>query len=424
MIETAEAVANLEEIVRTPGLDGVYIGPADLTLGVMQGALPPGFDREEPEMLEVIHRILRAAKGAGIRAGIHCGTPEYAARAIGWGFDLTTVGMDTRLLATSAATILAKVRQLLAADGGAPSRSPPRSVGPPATAAAARRRRVGLVGYGAVGRYLARAIQQDPVCRERLELAFVCNPRTPSVVRDDPSLPVGVALDALADFASRGADLIVEVAHPTISEQYGAQFLEHADYLPSSVTAFANAETERAMREASESGQGHGIYIPSGALWGARDIQNMAHRGNLGGLTVTMKKAPHHLKLQAPLSHKLDEVVASGATGETVLFEGPCRELAPLAPNNTNTIAAAALAAHTLGMDGTIGRLVCDPSLEAHIVEVEVTGAANPGAPAFRCVTQRINPAAKGAVTGDATYASFMSSMLDAGGRGGGLHFC
>lgn len=196
------------------------------------------------------------------------------------------------------------------------------------------------------------------------------------------------------------------------------------DYLPSSVTAFANAETERAMREASESGQGHGIYIPSGALWGARDIQNMAHRGNLGGLTVTMKKAPHHLKLQAPLSHKLDEVVASGATGETVLFEGPCRELAPLAPNNTNTIAAAALAAHTLGMDGTIGRLVCDPSLEAHIVEVEVTGAANPGAPAFRCVTQRINPAAKGAVTGDATYASFMSSMLDAGGRGGGLHFC
>ena len=45
MIETAEAVRNLEAIVATPGLDGVYVGPADLALGVTNGALPPGFDR-------------------------------------------------------------------------------------------------------------------------------------------------------------------------------------------------------------------------------------------------------------------------------------------------------------------------------------------------------------------------------------------
>jgi aspartate dehydrogenase len=168
----------------------------------------------------------------------------------------------------------------------------------------------------------------------------------------------------------------------------------------------------------------HGIYIPSGALWGARDIQNMASRGNLCGLTVTMKKAPHHLKLLPPLSDALTEIVASGAKGESVLYDGPVRGLAPLAPNNTNTMAAAALAAHNLGMDGTRGRLIADPDLEAHIVEVEVEGAGKPGAPPFRCVTRRFNPAESGAVTGDATYASFMSSILDAGGRGDGLHFC
>jgi hypothetical protein len=111
--------------------------------------------------------------------------------------------------------------------------------------------------------------------------------------------------------------------------------------------------------------------------------------------------------------------------GETVLYEGPIRELAPQAPNNTNTIAAAALAAHTLGMDGTVGKLIADPSLQAHIVEIEVTGVASqPNTPPFRCFTRRYNPAAKGAVTGDATYASFMSSILDAHGRGSGLHFC
>lgn len=113
MIETREAVKNLHEIVSTPGLDAIYIGPADLTLGVMQGKLPPGFDRQEPEMIEVIQRILKAAKAAGIRACIHCGTPEYAAKAIGWGFDLTTISGDTRLLMAAASESVGKVRTLL-----------------------------------------------------------------------------------------------------------------------------------------------------------------------------------------------------------------------------------------------------------------------------------------------------------------------
>ena len=257
----------------------------------------------------------------------------------------------------------------------------------------------------------------------RLELAFVWDIES-HIVRDDSSVPPHAKLENLADFASKRPDLIVEVAHPTISENYGAAFLGHADYMVASVTALADAPTESAMRAASTSGAGHGIYIPAGALWGARDIQNMAHRGNLRGLRVTMRKAPHHLKLLPPLSKRLEEVVASGTKGETVLYEGPARGLAPVAPNNTNTIAAAALAAHTLGMDGTIGRLVVDPDLEAHIVEVEVEGAGKPGAPPFKCVTRRYNPAETGSVTGDATYASFLSSVLEAGGRGDGLHFC
>ena len=117
--------------------------------------------------------------------------------------------------------------------------------------------------------------------------------------------------------------------------------------------------------------------------------------------------------------------------------------------------AAAALAAHTLGMDGTVGKLVADPGLDAHVVEVpdptsaaacpptrahttlrrsrvdtyvrwqiEVQGVGKTGMLPFTCATRRYNPAVKGAVTGDATYASFMSSILDAGGRGSGLHFC
>lgn len=115
MIETAEAMDNLAEIVTTPGLDGVYVGPADLTLGLSNGTLPPGFDREEPEMVAAIHRIRTAAKGAGTRAALHCGSSDYAARALGWGFDMVTLLNDVRLLAASAGESVARTRRLIAA---------------------------------------------------------------------------------------------------------------------------------------------------------------------------------------------------------------------------------------------------------------------------------------------------------------------
>lgn len=120
MIETAEAMANLEEIVRTPGLDGVYIGPADLSLGLSDGALVPGFDRTEPEMLAAIHKIRTAAQSAGIRAALHCGTPEYAAKAMGWGFDMVTLSNDVRLLAAEASRTVNRARQLADAQADLP----------------------------------------------------------------------------------------------------------------------------------------------------------------------------------------------------------------------------------------------------------------------------------------------------------------
>ena len=123
MIETADAVKHIEEIVSTPGLDGVYIGPADLTLGLTGRRFPIGFDREEPELVNAIHGILKAAHGAGIRAGLHNGTPAYAARAIEWGFDFVTVSNDVRLLAGAAQASVSTLR------GTAATRPPEASAG-------------------------------------------------------------------------------------------------------------------------------------------------------------------------------------------------------------------------------------------------------------------------------------------------------
>jgi 4-hydroxy-2-oxoheptanedioate aldolase len=93
-------------------LDGIYVGPADLTFSLHQGRLAPAFDREEPEMIEALQKIVAACKTSGKIAALHCGTPDYAARAIGWGFDMTTVSGDSRLLAAAAQASVARFRDL------------------------------------------------------------------------------------------------------------------------------------------------------------------------------------------------------------------------------------------------------------------------------------------------------------------------
>ena len=113
MVETAEAMHNLDAIVATPGLDGIYVGPADLTFSLHQGRLTPAFDREEPDMIEALRTIVAACKKAGKRAALHCGTADYAVRAIEWGFDMTTVAGDSRLLAAAAAASVARYRELI-----------------------------------------------------------------------------------------------------------------------------------------------------------------------------------------------------------------------------------------------------------------------------------------------------------------------
>lgn len=110
MIETQSGMDNLAAIAKTPGLDGLYIGPSDLSLALSGGALAPGFDRQEPEMVAAIHRIIEAAHAAGIRACLHCGSTDYALKAIGWGADLVTLLNDARMLVAAASDAVKKFR--------------------------------------------------------------------------------------------------------------------------------------------------------------------------------------------------------------------------------------------------------------------------------------------------------------------------
>ncbi len=112
MIETREALDNVEAIAATPGLDGLYIGPSDLSLSL---GLTPHQDSREPVMVEAIGRILAAARDNGIVAGIHNASGAYAREMGEKGFGLVTVGNDARFLAAAASAAVSSVR-----GGGAP----------------------------------------------------------------------------------------------------------------------------------------------------------------------------------------------------------------------------------------------------------------------------------------------------------------
>ncbi|WP_158969288.1 HpcH/HpaI aldolase family protein [Chachezhania sediminis] len=107
MIETATAMAALDDILDVPGVGGVYVGPTDLAFSM---GLPPVFDSEDPRILDAFARVVEATQARGIVAGVHCGSPDFAARMIAMGFGLVTVGSDASLLAGAARDAVARVR--------------------------------------------------------------------------------------------------------------------------------------------------------------------------------------------------------------------------------------------------------------------------------------------------------------------------
>ena len=85
MIETKQALDNLDDILSVEGLDAVYIGPSDLSLAL---GCRPVFDDVDPPVAQAIEHILERAKAHGVRAGVHNGVPEVAKRARGDGLRL------------------------------------------------------------------------------------------------------------------------------------------------------------------------------------------------------------------------------------------------------------------------------------------------------------------------------------------------
>jgi 4-hydroxy-2-oxoheptanedioate aldolase len=118
MIETAEALRNLDDILSVPGVDAIYVGPSDLSLAL---GCKPRLDQTDPPVVEAQQQIVAACKRHGIIAGIHNATAAYALEMIAEGYRFVTLASDGRFLAAKAAEEVGAVRKSGATAGRLPA---------------------------------------------------------------------------------------------------------------------------------------------------------------------------------------------------------------------------------------------------------------------------------------------------------------
>jgi aspartate dehydrogenase len=223
--------------------------------------------------------------------------------------------------------------------------------------------RVGLIGYGAIGRRLAEAIIGGEAGRAELAAVLV---RRPERVTDEMTARLGCRMTTdAADFLATSMDIVVEVAGHDALKAYAEDVLRQGkDLLLISVGALADPHFEQRLYRAAHD-YGQRVYLATGAIAGLDAIAAGAV-GGLHSVTHSVRKPP--AGLLPP-----DEIEAAVAAGvPRILYEGPAREAALRFPENVNVAAAVSLAG--LGLDRTTVRVVADPTVLRNTHEIEVRG--------------------------------------------------
>jgi 4-hydroxy-2-oxoheptanedioate aldolase len=111
MIETREALHNLDDILAVEGMDGVYVGPSDLGLSL---GYEPTLEPTAGEVLDAVAAILTRARATGHIAGIHTGTPGMVKGMLAQGFHFASLLTDVRIFVSALSRSLSEVRNTTA----------------------------------------------------------------------------------------------------------------------------------------------------------------------------------------------------------------------------------------------------------------------------------------------------------------------
>lgn len=103
--ETAGCLAHIEQIAATEGVDGIFVGPLDLSI-----ALGCPMELDSPRMRAALERVVAACKAAGKLTMIFCGDTAAAKARLAAGFDSAALGLDVLTLIQSYRAMTKEVR--------------------------------------------------------------------------------------------------------------------------------------------------------------------------------------------------------------------------------------------------------------------------------------------------------------------------
>jgi 4-hydroxy-2-oxoheptanedioate aldolase len=118
MIETADALKNLDDILSVPGVDAIYVGPSDLSLALGR---QPRLDQDDPVVVEALKKIVEACQRHNVIAGIHTTGAAHALKMIEEGYQLVTLASESRFMAAKAAEEVGLVRKTGVKSGKVPA---------------------------------------------------------------------------------------------------------------------------------------------------------------------------------------------------------------------------------------------------------------------------------------------------------------
>ena len=107
MVETLDGLAELENIASVSGLDGIYVGPSDLSFSMGK---VPSLDPQDEEVVRAIRHIAETARKKGKYAGVHTDGAKTALRRFDDGYQFCTILNDARLLANAAGAAVREAR--------------------------------------------------------------------------------------------------------------------------------------------------------------------------------------------------------------------------------------------------------------------------------------------------------------------------
>ena len=203
-----------------------------------------------------------------------------------------------------------------------------------------KQHKIGIVGYGYLGKSL-----HESLAGKGIDVTRIYN-RSAERLAD---LPDSIATTKMESFIHviGNLDLVVELAHPDISREWGGQILQHTDYMPCSVAALADVKLKEGLLKIAAKA-GTRLLVPHGAVVGIDNIYEA--RNNWQEVTITFRKPPAAIDMEE-----------EPEGDETLLFEGPVTEIAEKFPRNVNAMVACALA--TVGTDAARARFIADRRL-------------------------------------------------------------